>query len=98
MDAFGTGERTDIAADEAIDIARRASPVSLDSAENKPDETGAAPGDRVIVWPVDHEDTPVEGTLALISAAEIVVMRSDDRAGELAVHFPRIGYRLRKVG
>jgi hypothetical protein len=52
----------------------------------------------VIVWPVDHEDTPVEGTLALISAAEIVVMRSDDRAGELAVHFPRIGYRLRKVG
>ncbi len=98
MDAFGMGERTDITADEAIAIARQASPASLDSAENRPDETGAAPGDRVIVWPVDHSDTPVEGTLALISAVKIVVIRSDERAGELAVHFPRIGYQLRKAG
>ena len=92
MDAFGTGERTDISADEALDIAKDAAPFA--ASINTEDESGCRPGDTVQVSPVDHPDTPVRGILRSVSKEEVVITRSDDRIGEVAVHFPRIGYRI----
>ena len=90
MDAFGSGERTDIAAEAAIDIAASTSPM-------EPAETYKSEGDgSVSVAPIDHPDTAVKGLLLALSDEEIVVGREDERAGALAVHFPRIGYRIER--
>lgn len=81
MAAFSTGERTEMTADEAIAVARAA---------------GLPPGDGepVRVWPAAHPETAVTGALVSADDATIAIRRSDDRAGEVTVHFPRIGYRV----
>lgn len=81
LGAFGTGERTEIDGDTAIGIARAAGlPV--------------AGGRRVQVYPVAHPDTAVAGVLVVQDDDEIIVRRSDSRAGWVDVHFPVIGYRV----
>jgi len=40
----------------------------------------------------------VAGTLVRLSGDAIAVRRTDARAGELIVHFPRSGYEIRKPG
>lgn len=82
MAAFGTGERSEISSQEAIEIARSATPAD-----------GPA-GDAVSVFPVAHSETAVTGTLIDSGDDEIIVRRHDERAGNLAIHFPRIGYRI----
>lgn len=34
------------------------------------------------------------GTLAALSADEITILRRDAAVGDIAVHFPRVGYRV----
>ncbi|WP_347716622.1 glutathione S-transferase family protein [Sphingomonas sp.] len=82
MAAFGTGERSEMTAEEAIAEARS---VGL---------TDDAGGDTVRVFPVAHPETAAEGTLIAASDDEIIIRRRDNRAGVVAVHFPRIGYRI----
>ena len=47
--------------------------------------------------PVDYALDPVKGELVSASADEIVIRRSDPRAGTVQVHFPRFGYALAKA-
>ena len=51
----------------------------------------------VTVTPTDYAQDPVSGELVAASATEYALRRSDERAGTVVVHFPRIGYRLRKA-
>ena len=82
MAAHGTGQRSEISAEVAIAIARSTS-------------LGEAPaGDDVTVFPVAHPETGVAGTLIDAGDNDIIIRRHDDRAGNLAIHFPRIGYRI----
>ena len=85
MAAFGTGERSEISSQEAIDIARSA---------NLADDPA---GDAVRVFPVAHPETAVSGTLIESGDSEIMIRRHDDRVGNLAIHFPRIGYRIEPI-
>lgn len=67
----------------------------------KPDvvalETGGiALGQQAAVMPVDSGFDQVTGELVNASADEIVIRRSDPRAGTVQVHFPRFGYQLNK--
>ena len=39
----------------------------------------------------------VAGTLAGLTRDEVVIRRIDERAGTLHVHFPRIGFQIRKT-
>lgn len=94
MEAFGAGRRTDISAEEAHAIARKASPETPKSGRSGYDEGSAEIGAAVTVTPDAHPDTPVEGALAFLSEDEIIVTRSHEKTGEVAVHFPRIGYRI----
>lgn len=94
MEAFGVGDRTDISAEDAHEIARKSSPQLPNPLSAFEDESGAAVGVAVTVTPDAHTDTPVEGTLAFISEDEIIVTRRHEKTGDVAVHFPRIGYRL----
>ncbi|RRW50343.1 glutathione S-transferase family protein, partial [Stutzerimonas stutzeri] len=43
---------------------------------------------------VDYGADPVEGELVFAGAEELILRRSDDRAGVVHVHFPRSGYRI----
>ncbi|MCY7314186.1 MAG: glutathione S-transferase family protein [Rubrivivax sp.] len=56
---------------------------------------GFAAGQAVIVTPTDYGQDPVEGTLVGLSTDEVVLRRSDPRAGTVHVHFPRAGYQIK---
>ena len=49
-------------------------------------------GQRVTVTPDDYGKVPVTGELVTLLRDEIAVRRTDARAGEVVVHFPRAGY------
>lgn len=93
MTAIGHGERTEIGADDAIGIAadsESATPVRVDAE----DPLRLKAGCRVQVSPDDYGIVPVTGTLVQLTMDTIALRREDSRAGELVVHFPRIGYRV----
>jgi glutathione S-transferase len=96
MLAFGHHESQEINAEEALAIARNSKAVG---SEHVPfvDTHGAAFGDRVAIMPTDYAFDPVEGELVLSAANEYAIRRSDPQAGEVVVHFPRLGFQLRKV-
>ena len=56
---------------------------------------GFAEGDALVVRSTDYGSDPVAGTLVGLSADEVVLRRSDPRAGTVQVHFPRFGFQLR---
>lgn len=89
--AFGHGERTEMAADAALAVARAATPVAQPGLDGN-DPNGRRPGDRVQVFPEAYGRDPVVGELVFSNAYEIAVRRVDDRAGEVVVHFPREGF------
>jgi len=93
IDAFGEGSSTEISSAEAIAIAR-------DSACNK-EKSGSLhpdflPGSAIVVQPTDYGINPVSGTLLYCNAHEVVLLRTDERAGEVAVHFPRANYSINR--
>lgn len=97
MSAFGEGTRTEISAENALDIAHDMSPRQPLLGEAIDDESGAAAGDSVTVTPGDHGKEPVTGVLSAVSDREIVILRNTPRIGDVAVHFPRIGYRIERA-
>ena len=44
--------------------------------------------------PDDNARVTVTGTLVAASDSEVVIRRRDEQAGELHIHFPRLGYDL----
>ena len=61
------------------------------------DTHGIALGEQVTITPSDTGCDPVQGELVLAMRDELAIRRFDDRVGELIVHFPRIGFELRKA-
>ena len=59
-------------------------------------EPGLAEGDEVTVTPTDYAHDPVAGRLVGLGPEEVVIERVDARAGTVHVHFPRIGFQIRK--
>ena len=92
---FRHGTHTELSSAEAIAIASAATPGPADGAFS--DTHGFARGERVRVMPVDYGLDPVEGELVVSSVNEIAVRRVDARAGEVVVHFPRVGYQMSKA-
>ena len=92
--AIGHGQRSELAAADALAIAH--STASTASAEIA---AGAWPkqlheGSAVTVTPTDYGTVPVAGTLLRLTHQDIAIAHSDDRAGDVVVHFPRAGYRV----
>lgn len=94
MKAFGHGSNTQISGADAITIAKNATPQFEGSGSAIPDLN---PGDCIMVQPTDYGIDPVNGTLMYCNEYEVVLKRVDERAGELAVHFPRSNYTVSKV-
>ena len=56
------------------------------------DPGGLRAGCPVVVTPDDNARVPVKGTLVAAGAGEIVIHRHDPQAGDLHIHFPRLGF------
>jgi glutathione S-transferase len=86
----GTRER-EMNSSEALEIARRSTPQTPTSKDDG-DLNGRKPGDRVQITPDDYGKIPVTGTIVSLSAQHIAISRTDERAGDVVVHFPRAGF------
>ncbi len=91
--AFGHGTLTPVTAQDAIAEARAAEPEAARPSTPQPEDP--KPGDRVRLRADDYGKDPVEGELVFIDEREIAIRRIDPVAGEMVVHFPRLGYDLR---
>ena len=90
MKAFGAGRRSDLAAADALDIAKAAKPAPTGVDANDP--SGLKAGQKISVTPDDTGKVPVSGELVGLSADRISIARNDPRVGDVVVHFPRAGY------
>jgi glutathione S-transferase len=95
MASIGHGEVTRMKAAEAIALA--AASQSVAQVDISGDCHGCRAGERVSVMPTDTGQDPVEGELVISTANEIAVRRTDERAGTVMVHFPRVGFQLRRL-
>lgn len=95
MQAIGHGRSSPMTGDEALAVARGSSAAAIESEPG--DLAGIALGDQVVIMPSDYGIDPVAGELILVRANEVAVRRSDERAGTVVVHFPRIGYQIKKA-
>jgi glutathione S-transferase len=94
--AIGHGKRSELDADDAIAIARDASPAELSGEPVLPD--GMEIGTPVLVLHDDYGSGNVAGTLAASDLHEIAVKRQTERAGEVVVHFPREDFSVIATG
>jgi glutathione S-transferase len=93
--AFGHGTSSPLTSAEALEVAKRSSPEKIRNPQAVQTD-GVALGETVEVMPVDSGLDPVRGELVHCSTDELVVQRSDPRAGSVMVHFPRFGYQMKK--
>jgi glutathione S-transferase len=93
MNAIGHGSQSTIDALDAINIACSAKKM-LFSKDDFLEVNGFRFGDTVEIVPTDYGITPVTGELIISKTDEIAIKRIDEKAGEVYVHFPRIGYKM----
>jgi len=97
--AFGHSQAQPMTPAEALDIAKAATPRALTETNATFDDSHGLPkGTRVTVAAVDYGVDPVEGDLVVSTRDSVGVLREDPRVGQVVVHFPRVGYAVRKVG
>jgi glutathione S-transferase len=95
MSAFGHGTYRKLDSGEALGIASQAAPEPpLGGGAHA---HGIALGDNVIVAATDTGTDPIAGTLYGVTKDSISIARQDPRAGKVVVHFPRLGFELRRA-
>jgi glutathione S-transferase len=94
VEALGSGAMTRIDPADALAVARAATPRPGHVDPGEPN--ALASGDPIAVTPDDYGFDPVAGTLHSASTNEIAVLRHDPALGDVAVHFPRIGFRVER--
>lgn len=90
---IGHGAPEDMSDLDALDIAKNADPQTLEQADPG-DPQGLNLGDEITIEPAAG-GPKVTGTLRSLSANHVAILREDDRAGTVCVHFPRVGYRVK---
>ena len=97
MAAVGHGSPSDMDSVEALEIGTKATPETPRQADPK-DPQGLEPGKAVTVCPAsDGGDPEVAGVVRSVDRETIAILREDPVAGEVCIHFPRVGYRVTKV-
>ncbi|MDE0940864.1 MAG: glutathione S-transferase family protein [Alphaproteobacteria bacterium] len=90
--AIGHGTPSDLSDLAALEIAKKATPQTPEQADPG-DPLGLNIGDEISVEPASGGPA-VAGVLHSLSANHLALMRQDDQAGRVCVHFPRLGYRV----
>ncbi|MEM7216265.1 MAG: glutathione S-transferase family protein [Pseudomonadota bacterium] len=94
---IGHGRMMEMSAQSAIDVASASEPLALNPTTDKHEPQGLNVGESVTVSPdVDGGEQPVEGRLVYMDVNRITVLRTDPEAGNLHIHFPRSGYKVRQ--
>ena len=89
--AIGHGERSTVSREAALAIARATAPLAGTIAPHD----AALEGKQITVAADDYGRDPVRGVLVGSSDHHIALRREDPLAGEVVVHFPRIGFTVR---
>ncbi|TFZ00910.1 glutathione S-transferase family protein [Ramlibacter henchirensis] len=101
MSALGHGRFEKLSPEDALTVAERAEPLPpgqnllVDSAFQ--DDHGIPLGTRVTITAEAFGPEPTEGVLMAATRTHYSIRREDPRIGAIHVHFPRIGYVLRKA-
>ena len=90
MKAFGSGKPTPMTGVEALDVAKAATPAATKVDDKDP--SGLKSGQKISVTPDDTGKVPVVGELVGLTPDRISIKRSDERVGDVVVHFPRAGF------
>lgn len=97
VQALGHGTPSDLDSGAALDIARDAEPAGPEGVDPD-DPLGLSLGEAVEVGPEAMEGVPmVKGALRFLDVQTVTLERDDDKVGRVAVHFPRVGYRVRRA-
>jgi glutathione S-transferase len=90
MKVFGSGKPAEMTAAEALDVAKAATaePGKVD----EKDPSGLKAGQKISVTPDDTGKVPVTGTLVGLTNERVSIIRSDEKVGDVVVHFPRAGF------
>lgn len=93
---LGHGQCTQITAEQAHTASK-----SSGSTANPEIDTKVWPAleldSAVSVTPDDYGAVPVTGKLLRLTCSDIAIKRSDEKVGDVVVHFPRTGYRLEGI-
>ena len=95
--ALGHGAMEKTSATEAIAVCAQSTGAAAQHDTAFQDEHGIALGSRVTVAAETFGPEPTEGELIAATRTRYSLRRVDERAGEVHVHFPRIGYVLKAV-
>jgi glutathione S-transferase len=90
MKAFGNGMPSDMTPSEALDVAKVATPEATQVDASDP--SGLRAGQAISVTPDDTGKVSVTGVLVGLTPDRVSLRRSDQRVGDVVVHFPRAGY------
>ena len=90
ISAFGEGRRTEISADQAIDIARNTEPRAVPDADCRHELIGKP----VSIAPTDYGQDLTTGILAGSTNSQWILTREDAAVGTVNVHFPKQGFAL----
>ena len=96
MSAFGHGKEHALTAADAIQAAKNAQPVPLTD-DVFQDEHGFPLGTQVTVAADSFGTEPTQGKLVAAARTRLTLERSDPLTGTVHVHFPRMGFIMKKV-
>jgi glutathione S-transferase len=95
MQAIGHGHPEPVASSDALAIAAAADPSPRRGVDAQ-EPQGLREGNHVTIMADDYGRDPISGTLVFADAQEIAISREVHDLGEIVVHFPRVGYLVRR--
>lgn len=94
MKSIGHGTMTPMTPADALAIAKASEPQTAEKYDPR-DAQGLKPGQRVTVQPItDSGDPAVSGIVRAVDRNTIALTRESPECGQVAIHFPRVGYRV----
>ncbi len=96
MEKWGHGTHTEISSAKALQIAHDSTPEVV-SEEPFIDHHGIALGSQVVITAESFGLEPSAGELMAATRTRYTIRRHDPRAGTVHVHFPRVGFVLKKA-
>lgn len=100
MAAIGHAQSSKLNAINSIAICANNTPASIESEDENPtfqDEHGIPLGSTVTIASESFGPELTQGTLVAATRMHYTLRRDDDRVGVVHVHFPRVGFILKKV-
>jgi glutathione S-transferase len=94
MAVFGHGTHEKLESGAALKAAHEA---TAENSSGNIDSHGLAIGERVVAAATDTGTEPIEGSLYGATKTRFSIAREDPRAGRVVVHFPRLGFELRRA-